>query len=89
MGTEVTGSGAGGLFDEIKQEMASFIDKGFAVLETEQSKVNKAFFDALTMQQRDTFCQSLEEQGVKSSRIERITGKSQPTVNRHLNGKNS
>ena len=89
MGTEVTGSGAGGLFDEIKQEMASFIDKGFAVLETEQSKVNKAFFDALTMQQRDAFCQSSASQGVKPSRMERITGKSQPTVNRHLNGKHS
>ena len=89
MGTEATNSAAGGLFDEIKQEMASFIDKGFAVLETEQSKVNKAFFDALTMQQRDAFCQSLANQGVKPARMERITGKSQPTVNRHLNGKNS
>lgn len=89
MSTESPNSPAGGLFDEIKQEMASFIDKGFAVLETEQSKVNKAFFDALTMQQRDTFCQSLANQGVKPTRMERITGKSQPTVNRHLNGKNS
>ncbi len=89
MGAEVTGSGAGGLFDEIKQEMASFIDKGFAVLETEQSKINKALFDALTMPQRDVFCQSLEKQDVKPNRIERITGKSQPTVNRHLNGRNS
>lgn len=89
MGTEVKGSETVGLFDEIKQEMASFIDKGFSVLETEQSKVNKAVFSALTMQQRDTFCQSLAEQGIKPARMERITGKSQPTVNRHVNGKNS
>lgn len=89
MGTEATSTETSGLFDEIKQEMASFIDKGFAVLETEQSKVNKAIFDALTMQQRDDFCQSLASQGVKPSRMERITGKSQPTINRHLNGKNS
>jgi len=78
-----------GLFDEIKQEMASFIDKGFAVLETEQSKINRAFFAALSMEQRDTFCQTLESSGVKPARLEKITGKSQPTVNRHLNGKNS
>jgi hypothetical protein len=86
MSTEVTTSG---LFDEIKQEMASFIDKGFAVLETEQSKINKAFFDALTMEQRDAFCKSLHNQDVKANRIEKITGKSQPTINRHMNGKNS
>lgn len=89
MGIQTAGTASGGLFDEIKQEMASFIDKGFAVLETEQSKVNKALFDALTMEQRDTFCQSLQQQGVKPARMEKITGKSQPTVNRHLNGKNS
>ncbi len=89
MGTEVTNNAAGGLFDEIKHEMTSFIDKGFAALETEQSKINKAFFAAMTMQQRDAFCQSLADQSVKPSRMERITGKSQPTVNRHLNGKNS
>lgn len=89
MGTEAKGPETVGLFDEIKQEMASFIDKGFSVLETEQSKVNKAIFSALSMSQRDTFCQSLAEQGIKPARMERITGKSQPTVNRHVNGKNS
>lgn len=88
MSTKMTGIATGGLFDEVRQEMASFIDKGFAVLETEQSKVNRALFDAMTMQQRDTFCQSLADQGVKPNRMEKITGKSQPTVNRHLNGKN-
>jgi hypothetical protein len=59
-----------------RQEMTSFIDKGFAVLETEQSKINKAFFDALTMRQRDTFRQSLADQGVKPAQMERIAGKS-------------
>ncbi|MBS1190096.1 MAG: hypothetical protein H6R10_1888 [Rhodocyclaceae bacterium] len=78
-----------GLFDELRKEMTTFLDRGFSLLETEQAKVNRAFFDALTMEQRDRFCQSLAEQGVKSVRIERITGKSQPTVNRHLNGKNT
>ena len=92
MGTQAkpnTAGHEGGLFDEIKHEMAAFIDKGFAALETEQSKINKAFFEALSMEQRDKFCQSLAVQGVKANRMERITGKSQPTVNRHVNGKNS
>ena len=44
---------------------------------------------ALTMEQRDTFCQTLADSGVKTSRIQKLTGKSQPTINRHLNGKNS
>lgn len=74
-----------GLFSEFRK----LINSGIDALETEQSKVNKAFFDALSMGQRDAFCQSLDSQGVKSRRIEKITGKSQPTVNRHLNGKSS
>jgi hypothetical protein len=80
---------AGGLFDEFKDEMNSFISRGFALIESEQSKVNKALFEALNMAQRDVFCGSLEKQGVKPARIVKITGKSQPTVNRHLNKKNS
>jgi hypothetical protein len=72
-------------YGEIKEALNSLLDK----LESEQSKVNKAFFEALTMEQRDKFCQSLENQDVKAARIVKLTGKSQPTVNRHLNGKNS
>ncbi|MFP3549143.1 hypothetical protein SB861_00345 [Paraburkholderia sp. SIMBA_049] len=89
MSADGTGSISVGLFDEFKKEMGAVLDKGFAILETEQSKVNKAVFEALSMQQRDVYCQSLRDQGVKASRIEKITGKSHPTVNRHLNGKNS
>lgn len=71
------------LFGELKNTLNTFIDK----LESEQSKINKAIFEALTQEQRNTYCQSLKEQGVKSTRIEKITGKSQSTVNRHLNNK--
>lgn len=71
------------LFGELKHTLNTFIDK----LESEQSKINKAIFEALTQEQRNTYCQSLKEQGVKSTRIEKITGKSQSTVNRHLNNK--
>ena len=88
MKTQTQGS-TSGLFDEFKKEMGSILDKGVAILETEQSKVNKATFEALTMSQRDKYCQSLQSQGVKPSRIEKITGKSQPTINRHLNNKHS
>jgi hypothetical protein len=70
-----------GLFGGVRMALNSFIDK----MELEQSKINKAFFDSLSKEQRDLFCQSLKEQGVKPSRIEKITGKSQSTVNRHLN----
>ncbi|HDR0880056.1 TPA: hypothetical protein QB122_002107 [Pasteurella multocida] len=72
-----------GLFSELKNALNTVIDN----LESEQSKVNKAMFEALTQDQRNTFCQSLKNQNVKTSRIERITGKSQSTVNRHLNNK--
>jgi|GEM_PF-1486914 len=88
MPPEITASSPG-LFDELKKEMNTFLDRGFTLLETEQSKINKAIFDALTMEQRDAFCKSLDRQGVKPARMQKITGKSQPTVNRHLNGKNS
>ncbi len=80
---------APGLFDELKREMNQFVERGFSILETEQSRINRAFFEALTMPQRDVFCQSLGSQGVKPKRVERIIGKSQPTVNRHMNGKSS
>lgn len=74
-----------GLFQEVRSILNTALD----ALESEQSKVNKALFEALTPQQRDTFCKTLAEQNVKPKRIETITGKSQPTVNRHLNSKNS
>lgn len=89
MGLESTSAAPAGLFEEFRQELASVLNKGVSLLETEQSKINKAFFEALTMEQRDKFCQSLAQQGVKASRQEGITGKSQTTVNRHNNGRNS
>lgn len=80
-----SGSGVDGLFSEFREVLTKTLD----ALESEQSKINKAVIAAMSMQQRDIYCQSLADQGVKSSRIEKITGKSQPTINRHLNGKNS
>ena len=74
-----------GLFQEVRAVLNTALD----ALESEQSKVNKAFFEALTPPQRDTFCKTLAAQNVKPKRMETITGKSQPTVNRHVNGKNS
>lgn len=80
-------SGAG-LLHEYKREMNAFLDKGFALIEGEQAKINRAVFAALSMEQRDVYCQHLNvEEKVKPSSISRITGKSQPTVSRHLNGK--
>lgn len=72
-----------GLFSELKNTLNTVIDS----LEFEQSKVNKAMFEALNQEQRNTFCQSLKSQNVKTSRIVKITGKSQSTINRHLNNK--
>ncbi|MBF1223565.1 MAG: hypothetical protein HXM21_10595, partial [Haemophilus influenzae] len=46
------------LFGELKNTLNTFIDK----LESEQSKINKAMFEALTQEQRNTYCQSLKEQ---------------------------
>lgn len=80
---------ASSLFSEFRTEVTKLLDTGISILETEQSKINAAFFEALSMEQRDTFCQSLSGRGVKPQRIQKITKKSQPTVNRHLNGKNS
>lgn len=89
MANSTSGTGGSGLFDELKKEMNEFLDKGLTILESEQAKINKAIFETLSQEQRDTFCQSLKEQGVKPKRMEKITGKSQATVSRHLNGKNS
>ena len=89
MSTESSSLQDGSMFSQIQQELTSAITKGFAALESENSKIHKAFFDALTMPQRDVFCQSLEARGLKAPRVEVITGKSTTTVNRHLNGKNS
>ena len=85
MGDTVNQPIPSGLFNEVRAVLNTALD----ALESEQSKVNKALFEALTPEQRDTFCQTLASQNVKPKRIETITGKSQPTVNRHLNGKNS
>ena len=74
-----------GLFEIAREKINAVLD----CLENEQSKINKAYFETLSMEQRDKFCCSLQEQGVNPKRIEKITGKSQPTINRHLNKKNS
>lgn len=87
--TDTTGGGGGGLFDQFRKVMNETMDKGLSMLEAEQSKINKGFFEALTQPQRDSFCQNLDQQGIPAARIEKITGKSSSTVNRHINGKNS
>lgn len=74
-----------GLFQEVRTVLNTALD----ALESEQSKINKALFEALAPQQRDTFCKSLAEQNVKAKSIEKIVGKSSSAINRHLNGKNS
>ena len=89
MSTNNANPAAAGLFGQIQQDMTSAIQKGFAALESEQSKIYKATFDAFTMAQRDVFCQSLQARGIKPPRIAAITDKSSATVNRHLNGKHS
>lgn len=53
-----------------------------------QAATLQATFDALPMDQRDVFCQSLRNEYTPNE-IAELTGKSYPTVNRHLNGKNS
>ena len=85
MSETVNASPANGLFQEVRAALNTALD----ALESEQAKINKAFFETLSASQRDVFCQNLAAQNVKSKRIEKITGKSQPTVNRHLNSKNS
>jgi len=78
---------------DIKDQMIGSINQaieaGFTAMESNQSKMNKAVFEALSMAQRDVVCQSLDAQGVPAKQIQKLTGKSQPTVNRHINGKNT
>lgn len=76
-----------GLFDRVKNEMMGALDKGFEMLESEQSKVNKALFNSLSSEQKGTFCRSLNDQGVPTKRIERITDRSTSSVKRYLNDK--
>lgn len=85
----VTKSKDKSVLETLKDNIISVFDEGISAFESEQSKVNKAFFESLSMEQRDIFCQKLHDSGLKSSKIEKITGKSQPTINRHLNSKNS
>ncbi|MCU8508405.1 hypothetical protein M2G40_11410 [Vibrio vulnificus] len=72
-----------GLFDELRDGVNSFIDK----MESEQSKINKAMYEAMDMDQRSTFLKSLKGQGVSQKRMEKITGKEQSTISRTLNRK--
>jgi hypothetical protein len=89
MSTDAPEQSSSGIFGQIQQDLTSALQKGFAALESEHSKISKATFEAFTMAQRDVFCQTLHERGVRPPRIEAITGKSAATVNRHLNGKHS
>lgn len=72
-----------GLFDELRDGVNSLIDK----MESEQSKINKAMYEAMDMDQRSTFLKSLKGQGVSQKRMEKITGKEQSTISRTLNRK--
>ncbi|OZY48568.1 MULTISPECIES: helix-turn-helix domain-containing protein [Pseudomonas] len=54
-----------------------------------QAASMRATFTAMSMEQRDSYCQSLQNSGYTPTQIAAITDKSYPTVNRHLNGKNS
>ena len=50
----------------------------------------RATFEAMPLEQRDTYCQVMKDSGlVGPKELQQITGKSYPTINRHLNGKNS
>jgi hypothetical protein len=49
----------------------------------------RATFDSLPLDQRDKYCQSLQNSGYTASQITALTDKSYATVNRHLNGKNT
>ena len=50
----------------------------------------RATFQAMPLEQRDTYCQVMRDSGlVGAKELQQITGMSYPTVNRHLNGKNS
>lgn len=72
-----------GLYDELRKGVNKIIDK----MEGEQSKINKALYEALTMEQRSTFLNALEAQGIKRKRMENITGKEQSTISRTMNRK--
>ena len=72
-----------GIFDELRQGLNTFIDR----MEGEQSKINKAFFEALSMDQRAVFLKNLEEKGISRERMEKITGKEQSTISRTINRK--
>ena len=82
MSTDKTFDNEGtGLFDELRDGVNSIIDK----MESEQSKINKAMFEALTMDQRGIYLNALKDQGIKPKRMAKITGKEQSTVSRTLN----
>lgn len=50
----------------------------------------RATFEAMPLDQRDTYCQSLRDSGMVGVReLEQITGRSAPTIYRHLGGRNS
>ncbi len=53
MSTDNTLNTSIGVFDELRDGVNSLIDK----MESEHSKINKAFYEALTMEQRATFLQ--------------------------------
>lgn len=81
------------ILEEVKTQMldsiGQAIDSGLKAIESNQSKYNKAIFEAMSMEQRDTICRALNRNGMSAKQIERMTGKSQPTINRHLNGKHT
>ena len=50
----------------------------------------RATFIAMPLEQRDTYCQGMRDSGVVGPKeLQQLTGMSYPTINRHLNGKNS
>ena len=49
----------------------------------------RATLAALSLEQRDSYCQSLRSSGYTPSEIAALADKSYPTISRHLNGKNS
>lgn len=72
-------------FTVLKNQVVSALD-AFA---HEQTKINRAFFAALTQEQKDKFAQACVDQDMKPKQIQAHTGKSQPTINRHINGHHS
>lgn len=50
----------------------------------------RATFMAMPLDQRDTYCQVLRDSRIFGTKdLQQVTGVSAPTMNRHLNGKNS